>query len=286
MNYYALEVREDNAGLITSFKDEAFNYMQDTFPTSLDTVNNILYFAHPDCKLINTLYIEFAVSSANSQPNTLTVEYWDGTAWVSAVNMYDQTKGFTRNGFISWDRDDLEDNQEKVVFDSDELYWMRIRSSVAQDTTEVKGFNIVFSDDNDILEELPDAKDVCGFLPDDELTFINIHQAAKRDMIQLLRNEGNVEVRTKFSCKLENIDEWDILRPQELRVAGKYLALNKIFTQLSDSPDDKFQLKALEYKNMFKKAFNLFIKTIDKDDDGRVDSDEMINTTSGHITRV
>lgn len=60
------------------------------------------------------------------------LEYWNGTSWVALPNLFDDTKNFTRSGFIRWEferLDKIRDSWETTVVNGLELFWVRIQTT-------------------------------------------------------------------------------------------------------------------------------------------------------------
>jgi hypothetical protein len=60
----------------------------------------------------------------------------------------------------------------------------------------------------------------------------------------------------------------------EIREAAIFLALSKIFFNLSDSPDDHWWIKYREYADKYEAKMTVARLSIDTDDDGITDEDE------------
>jgi len=239
-----------------------WNYIQDTATVELLSTE-YLYISH-DTKPVNNFYIE--IKTPNEETSVISIEYYDGSAWKYISNINDETNGLTRSGFLTFERVDA----EKVEVNSIEKHWLRL--SVDADTSEVEinGINIVFSNDIDLKEELPEYAD---YLPVGETTFIGRHQSAKRDIIQSLRNVGNTK-KLEGNFISTDIDEYDILNPLQFRQASKYLVLSKIFFNISDEVDDKYSEKSKSYFELYRKAFDLCLMDIDSNDNGKLETFE------------
>jgi hypothetical protein len=130
---------------------------------------------------------------------------------------------------------------------------------------EFVGLNNLFSNDNDLLEKY---RNIMSFKDENDDDFIWSHQAVRKDIIQKLRNEGFSKKRDGEEF-LRNIDHWDILESEELRQASAYYALAMIFGNASDNKEGKWRQKERDYSAEGDSNFNLFLKTIDLDDDGQ-----------------
>lgn len=114
----------------------------------------------------NHFYAHFI--TPNTASSTMSIDYWDGNDWVSAVEVIDQTDGFTKNewvefvpdkdsGWIGEDTDDSGANHELNSLKIYNLYWIRISFSNDLDAgTELSYIGPKFSDDNDLGSEYRD----------------------------------------------------------------------------------------------------------------------------------
>ena len=147
----------------------------------------------------------------------------------------------------------------------------------------MKGINLVFSDDNDLKEEYPS---VMGMLPDGELSFINFHVASRKDILSYFRAQGKlIEKADKNYVTTKKIDQFDLLDYEELRDASKFLTLSKILKWVSDANDDKWYQKAKDYEVKYSEKINAVNLSLDKDDDGKVDNNELNAIQSITIVR-
>lgn len=222
-------------------------------------------------KPINALFIEQTAISHNSQ---LSIEYWNGS-WVE-LGFKDYTNSLKNSGFIKWDRN-LDGQKKTVLFGSD-LFWYRLKLTGDNQTITFKGINLNFSDDSDLKEEYPNIMD---HLPDGASSFVNFHQAARKDIITYFRNQGKVV----NSNDPKKVDQFDLLDFEEVREASKFLVLHKIFMWLSDSIDDKWYQKANDFAKKYSDKINLFYLSLDTNDDGQADPDEKMAIKSVRIIR-
>jgi hypothetical protein len=123
---------------------------------------------------------------------------------------------------------------------------------------------MTFAEDADLIEGYRGITDLKHSL---DTSFIIYHQGARNEILQMLRNSG------KFTSAFE-LTEWDLLRPEQLREAGKWKALELIFTELSNEVDDKYDSLAKKCKEKFDMAFNLYLLSIDKNNDGILSESE------------
>lgn len=202
-------------------------------------------------KNFKNIYIE-TVSQAI--PNTVKFEYWDGAAWVK-LNVLDETKSLSRPGFVTW-----ETLLNEVEINNISKFYIRMTGTV---TGVLAGTNMVFANDNDLTEKYRQINDYLG----DDSTFIALHQSSRKDIVQDIRNRGNVKV-SSIDGSISDLTVWDFLRPGQLRNAAAYLCLSKIFAGISDSSDGKFFQLSNSFKKKYKESLETFLLTVDKADDG------------------
>lgn len=253
--------------MLKIFKDsldislEMESYVTDSVTLSLLTTEtiDIGYF-----KPINSIYFDI---KPHLTGNNLALEFWDGSAWLEITERTDKTLGLKRSGFVSWKRNI--DIQQASLLHGSTLYWYRIRVG-ANDITalELKGVNLVFADDYDLLESYPD---IMEYLPDGADSFIAYHQSARNFILTYLRNKGkNVESYGVFKM----MDQFDLHNYEEVRQAAKYKALAMIFFNESDSVDDKWYQKAKDFDALYGSSIDMSFLSIDKNNDGKSDATE------------
>jgi hypothetical protein len=115
----------------------------------------------------------FMVPVVNDQASVVSVDIWNGTEWVAAVDVIDQTKNssghtLSRSGIISWAIDrqkswGMEDTTENMTGSGlttlklYNLYWVRFSfSGNLKATTALKYVGHKFSEDNDLKGYYPD----------------------------------------------------------------------------------------------------------------------------------
>lgn len=261
----------------TDYSVRAANYGRDTCSlAALSATQDYFYFGL--YKQFSKVYIE--VSTANAAAIALDWEYYNGTAWTDIVNDVDDTLGFSRSGFIQWDV-----NQTAwattTVNSIASKYWVRFRPASNFDAgAAIYGVNIVYSDDQDLIMEAPE---VASYYPASTSSFILRHQAARDDIVQDIRNSGKYKVSYADGL-FRNVDVWDLLDIDEIRVWSKYLVLSKIFENLSTVKDDVYWARSEGYKAKAGTASKLYYLTLDGDDDGVTDIEERLATTFGSIS--
>ena len=257
-----LTILDDNNSVFSDYSNEALDYDRDTFTITLDSSTSYLYVGF--YKPINTFYVE--LSTANTNAGSFTAQFYNGTTWTSLSGFHDETASLTRSGFMSWDRNQTDEAATTV--NSTELFWYRFRPSVTHSATVVSGLNIVFADDNDLKREFFEISD---FLPTGESSHILTHVAARDQVIQAIRQGGLY--KTNNSTR-KDITPFDIHDVGQIKLAATYLALYKIFSAVTDDPDDIYKAKADEYKSQYGLAVKTPYIDIDTDDDGILDDIE------------
>jgi hypothetical protein len=258
-----LTILHDDNGSFVNYTEQASDYIRDTFSVALSATEDYLYIGFS--KPFNSTFIAF--NTVNTNANTLNAEYYNGTGWAS-LSLTDETLGFTRNGFLFWDRSVL----KSTTINSIEAFYIRLRPSVDHSATIYRGINLVFSDDNDLKGEFFDI-DNPQLLRTGETNHLVHHVASRNAIIQQLTNQ-NYKKRSSGNSKLKEINQWDLIDIFQVRQASIMLTLSKIFFLLADSQDDTWWAKYKEYQKRYEEAINLVTLSVDNDDDGEEDLDE------------
>ncbi len=267
----------DNNTVFSDHSNAAQDYSRDSFAIELSSTEDYLYIGYR--KPINSIYVE--MSTANTTANSFTFEYYNGTAWAAITPFSDETKGFTRSGFLVWERNLTDDTATTV--DSQEAFWYRLRPSVDHSVgTIIQGLNIVFSDDNDLQTEVAN---ISAYLASGTTSHILSHVAARDKINQDLRNSGKVKLNTSTG-RFKDINVFDVLNIEQLRELSKWKTLATIFDDVSDRPDDKYDQRSRKYNNRYKSGFNkLQFLGLDDDDDGVADRTEELASCTARILR-
>ncbi len=249
-------------GTFIDYTLDARDYLRDEFTINYTTIEDYIYIGL--YKPFNKVYVEFKTPPLVDV--NLIAEYYDGTTW-QTLTVSDDTKGFIRSGFISFEKPE---NWASTTVNAEDKYYIRFNSDTH--TAEFQGLNIVFSDDNDLRQEVRGIDD---FLYNNDTSFIAYHVSARDEIIQTLRNGGHA-TKIENEVTYNNLTKWDLLDLGEIRQASKYLALSKIFYDVSENPDDKHYQRSNDYASMFGEAFKLYRLSIDKNDDGLADDEEVL----------
>ena len=265
-----------NDGGFTDLSDKVFDFSRDEVLLQLKTTSTLyICFRKP----FNFFYNSFTV--LNTITNKLTVKYHDVTddALKDVPNLSEETKGFTREGFISFDRPELNSQAttawKKTIVDGVELFWLVITTDTNHDViTEINAVGILFANEQDIIEE---RSNITSKHAQDERTktWVTKHQAARNEIVQSIRNQGKSKI--VLGSNLEpsrflDITPFDFLRLDQIRQAAKWLCLAKIFmNELSDAADDKWMGLGEQFMDNYTAAFDVFLLSLDSDDDGEED---------------
>lgn len=246
---------------------ELLSFGRDTKVVPLDPATGTLYFGL--YKPFAALFAELSVASAVS--TSFTIEYWNGSTWNIVSGLVDDTKAFTRSGFIQFDRPD---DWASTAVNSIDAYWIRIVPVLAiTNTTALQGLGIVFSDDQDLNGVYPG---VSAYLVGSETSFILRHENSRDLIVQEIRN--HMRKSPVGSGRWESIDAWDFLRIDEVRMWSVHLTLANIFSSLQSNGSDLYKEKATEFRELAERYKNEFFLTIDRDDDGKVDAGESVSS--------
>lgn len=254
-------------GDFTDISAECQNFVRDPISLNLAPAD-YLYVGYT--KPINAIFAAFVTPNEGNNP--VQVEYFaDGATWKPLI-VSDDTKNFTRNGFITWNR---VDDVDKSAVNDTSAYWLRLsfadsNEEPANMVASLQGLNLVFADDNDIASEAPALID-SAFYPAGQNSHILQHVATKNYIISRLRNLGYMKITESGD---ENINQWDLLDIYEIRQAAMYYAISQIYFNLSDNVEDQYWAKYKQYERRFDEAFGLGSMRIDTNNNGKVDPEE------------
>jgi len=135
----------------TAYLDNTINILEDDYDASsaytysdlssmgaFSTPNNCLEIGF--FKKQTGLKIDVAPEYTNSTAaTTMAIDYWDGTAYVSAGTITDGTSegaiSLAKSGVVSWNNNSLSNETLKVVSNSPPLYYYRVRFDKAMDAS-------------------------------------------------------------------------------------------------------------------------------------------------------
>lgn len=165
----------------------------------------------------NHLYFKPSVLSATT-PNILSVSYWDGDSFEDAVEVIDETLGFTVAGFVtfvpdkdkSWSMESTNHGGDQVtgltsvkIYDR---YWIKLTFSANfSATTALAWVGRKFSDDTDLGYEFPaliatDVKTSAGYANGYEALHIKAAEVLVQDLIkkEVIFDKGQILEREQF----------------------------------------------------------------------------------------
>lgn len=204
----------------------------------------------------NHFYVKATAPSVVAS-NVMSIEYWDGTVWVPAYKVDDETVGLTKSGYITffpdkqkgWSSESTNDRGDQItgltglsIYD---MYWMRVKLSL----NIPLGFTLswvgqIFSDDNDLASEFPDlvrAKMLLSFgalKTDWEEQHVKAAELIVQDLIssEVISWKGQLLVREEFT------------------LASIQKVAQLIYNALGDDYLDQRDAAASEYKRRLDKS--------------------------------
>lgn len=158
----------NNSGTLTDASIALSNIHSETAVFNYETATDFLYLGSD----LPFNHRHFALSVVNAVAGTVTVDLWDGTTWVPAIDILDltSTSGVTlaKDGIIAWrpdedrsswnwdDTDDMTDSGlESLKIKG--LYWARVKFSA--DLTDTLAFSYIghkFCKDEELESEYPE----------------------------------------------------------------------------------------------------------------------------------
>jgi hypothetical protein len=274
-----LVVISDIGSALTDHSSEAQDYLRDNIELSFGAADKLYVGLY---KPFNSVYIEL---DASVPATSLSFKYSAGSSVFSPLEVMDDTKGLSRSGFMSWNRD-IEEWKEDTI-NGQKLFWVEITFNGAY-TANFKGLNIVFSSDYEMELKNPFVMD---YLPKNDTTFIRYHVAARNEIVQLLRNGGYIKMPTGsdnlFFNSLQDrqdITKWDLLDIGQIKEAATFKALAAVFFNESRNIEDKEYALYRQYQGSFGQSFKLFYLSLDTDDDGKTDDIEKLASNEIKVT--
>jgi hypothetical protein len=280
MNFYT--VLHDNTSIITDLSLKVKDYTANPVGLELGDTHH-LYVGY--YKPFKQFFIELSV--ANTNANNLAFEYWNGSAWTT-LEVIDESEGFTKSGFVVFVRPN--DWAENTV-NGDANFYIRIQPSVSHSVgTIVDGLGVLFSNDLDLIGI---KENIVSKLNSGD-SWVGKHEAARKYIIQKLRNGGHRKVTTTdpannplvvesskaSALHFSDLTEFDLHEPFELREAAKFYALSFIYLdELSDEQDDKWERSGRRHEERADEAVNVFMLKLDTNDNGKEDESESNGST-------
>lgn len=197
----------------------------------------------------------FHFSTLNTNAATLTVKYWNGSAFAAVEDLIDQTSGFTANGFISWGNLSGWQSRAAAPWADVDLYWIEITTSaVLSAGTALQAILNLFVDASLLSRHYPELVDDTRWLPPGKTDFLEQFVAAS-DMVV-----------TRLIQDQEILDESEIINPNDVALAACHFAAHVIYYPVTrDDDEDKRAYKAQSKGNAEINAARI---TVDRNGDG------------------
>jgi hypothetical protein len=246
----------------TDISNQAFDFSRDPVSLTIATQDMILIGFE---RCLNTFYIDIS-AEADTNATTSILYTSDTNVITPVVNMIDETNGLSRSGFIQFDRPT---DIGLTTVNSQLKYWYSIGFDVDVEIT-INGIGIVFADDNDLKKYVPEILDD-SFLTGNQTTHILTHIAVRNQIISELRQKYYKVSNTSR----ENLTFWDLLDIEQFNTAATYLALSMIYSNVSDTIDDKWDQQSKKWYGRYQDAIKISWATIDTNNNGQPDSSEI-----------
>lgn len=231
---------------------------------SIDTTANPFFYMGFFGKFA---FRHFNFATAATSAVTLTIEYWDGTAWAAVDDVVDQTNGFRQSGFVSWVNQDDWKTTTVTPIDDTELYWIRM-TLAGSDTISLRSVLNVFSDDTLLSVYWPEIVSDTRNLPPGQTSYLTQHKAAKDLVVRKLKE------RKAITEKDEIID------PNPFSVAAVHAVAMILMAPTEQEPD--FVNRA---ERMFKDEIQDLAKGLDTNRDGVVSDAERRDLDFSEVVR-
>lgn len=158
----------NNAGTLTDASIALSNIQSGSASFDFETATDYIYLGSD----LPFNHRHFDMGTVNAVTSVVTVDLWNGTEWVAAIDIIDQTSvsgaSLAQDGIISWRPD--EDESSWNWDDTDDmtgsgletlkikgLYWARVKFSA--NLTDTLSFNYIghkFNDDEELYSEYPE----------------------------------------------------------------------------------------------------------------------------------
>jgi len=136
----------------------------------------------------------FHFSTLNATARTITVQYWDGTAWDAVEDFVDQTAGFTKSGFLSWVNVSGWNSYALTPIDDKDLYWIKITVNGALDAgTKLQSVLNLFCDENMARVYYPEMISDTRYLPPGRTDYLEQLEAATNLVALRLKQHHIIE---------------------------------------------------------------------------------------------
>lgn len=224
----------------------------------------------------SNLYIEMTTPLV-SGVGAPTIEVRWGNAWVSAVDILDQTSGLTANGRISWSVDALkgwewEQYSKDVGLTGTHIYnrfWLRL-SWDSGFSASIKYLGQKFSDDTTFKSYYPDLmqSEILDAYESGKTTWNEQHYMAAEAILADLEDRNIIK-------KSGQVFDWSKFELASCHKVASivYTAMGKAYAKAKNAADVAYN-----------KELGLKLKNIDTNEDGRLTPDENVES-QGWMTR-
>lgn len=226
----------------------------------------------------------FDVTTANDQASVISITYWDGNEWVSAVDVQDETKtsgiSMARSGHLQWTtdkdkagwaREDTEDISDLSTLKIYELYWLRIGFSAnLKSTFAINYIGYKFAEDANVgvwHPELALSTTYTQFATG-KTSWKDQHFAAANEIIRDLKKKRVIKNQNQ-------ILNWRLFTEA---------AVHKVAEIVFHAFGDDFENNRKAAKEYYDKAMDNVLFEIDQDANARLDLGEKL-TRTGFMTR-
>lgn len=248
-----LYVIQDDNGVFNDYSRDAQDFLRDNFSLDFVALEDKLYIG------LYKPFSDFYFELNSGTGKTLTYKI-NGTI----ITIDDDTKDFSRSGFVKFAKPE---SWTAETINGVEGYWLEITSNL-DFIDDIQGLNIVYADDNDLRTEI---RNIDILLAKGDTSFIAYHQGVREEIIQTLRNGGNLKMSGQ---EVQELTKWDLLDIGEIKNAAKYLCLAKIFFDVSKNNEDKYYARFRDFQGMYGNAFDTYVLKIDNKDDGTYEQED------------
>jgi hypothetical protein len=203
----------------------------------------------------------FKLGTLNTNAVTVSLSYWDGSAFTAVDDLVDQTVGFTKSGFIHWQNKDDWKQRSLTGIDSDiELYWVKltVSGSLSAGTT-LQAVLPLLCDDELVGMYYPELISDTRWLPT-EGNFLKQYLAAKDLVVLRLRQRRLIE------------DESQIIDVNGVEIAAVHAAAKIILQPIATG--EEMQAWLGRASREFDNEVSQLALNVDQNKDGQISSAE------------
>lgn len=215
----------------------------------------------------------FQMGTVNVVANTVSVSYWNGTAYTAVQDLLDQTVGFTQSGFISWtNQSDWQAHTQTGTDSNLLLYWVKLTTN--QTLTAGATLQCVlnlFCDDSLVRAYYPEIITDTRYLPSSRTNFLEQYVAAKDLTVLRLKQRRLIDLESQ------------IIDPNNVAIASVHAAAYLILSPIASS--DSLRQMADQAKSEFEKEVSQLNLGIDQDKDGIVTDTEQTLWSQPFVVR-